>query len=128
MCGVIGRMLTTVSFPLLVLFDTSHSSLNYLDTPNSTVFSHASTVVQCQGCATALCQPTGGKAKLTEGECCYYYIAVSVSNHSYQAALSAERTKSNQMRVCGGCAEVGFGFDSVLACLSSCHLISSHMG
>ncbi|ODO08479.1 40S ribosomal protein S27 [Cryptococcus wingfieldii CBS 7118] len=33
----------------------------------TTVFSHASTVVQCQGCATALCQPTGGKAKLTEG-------------------------------------------------------------
>lgn len=35
---------------------------------NSTVFSHASTVVQCGSCATVLCQPTGGKAKLTEGE------------------------------------------------------------
>ncbi|EIW71494.1 hypothetical protein TREMEDRAFT_56456 [Tremella mesenterica DSM 1558] len=31
------------------------------------VFSHATTVVQCANCGTALCQPTGGKAKLTEG-------------------------------------------------------------
>lgn len=34
----------------------------------TTVFSHASTVVQCGSCATVLCQPSGGKAKLTEGE------------------------------------------------------------
>ncbi|KAI0034945.1 40S ribosomal protein S27 [Vararia minispora EC-137] len=33
----------------------------------STVFSHAQTVVTCQGCDTILCQPTGGKARLTEG-------------------------------------------------------------
>ncbi|XP_021056876.1 40S ribosomal protein S27-like [Mus pahari] len=31
------------------------------------VFSHAQTVVLCVGCATVLCQPTGGKARLTEG-------------------------------------------------------------
>ncbi|KAI8852525.1 ribosomal protein S27-domain-containing protein [Chytridium lagenaria] len=31
------------------------------------VFSHASTVVLCGSCATVLCQPTGGKARLTEG-------------------------------------------------------------
>jgi hypothetical protein len=31
------------------------------------VFSHAQTVVQCASCATVLCQPTGGKARLTEG-------------------------------------------------------------
>ncbi|TXT04367.1 hypothetical protein VHUM_04134 [Vanrija humicola] len=36
----------------------------------TTVFSHASTVVQCGSCATVLCQPSGGKAKLTEGEFC----------------------------------------------------------
>lgn len=35
----------------------------------TTVFSHASTVVQCGSCATVLCQPSGGKAKLTEGGC-----------------------------------------------------------
>ncbi|NXY86294.1 RS27L protein, partial [Alcedo cyanopectus] len=34
----------------------------------STVFSHAQTVVLCVGCSTVLCQPTGGKARLTEGK------------------------------------------------------------
>ncbi|KAJ3052303.1 40S ribosomal protein S27 [Rhizophlyctis rosea] len=33
----------------------------------TTVFSHAQTVVLCASCATVLCQPTGGKARLTEG-------------------------------------------------------------
>ncbi|KAI8978402.1 40S ribosomal protein S27 [Pilobolus umbonatus] len=33
----------------------------------STVFSHAQTVVLCSSCGTVLCQPTGGKARLTEG-------------------------------------------------------------
>ncbi|XP_027724947.1 40S ribosomal protein S27-like [Vombatus ursinus] len=33
----------------------------------ATVFSHAQTVVLCVGCSTVLCQPTGGKARLTEG-------------------------------------------------------------
>ncbi|KJE93955.1 40S ribosomal protein S27 [Capsaspora owczarzaki ATCC 30864] len=33
----------------------------------TTVFSHAQTVVQCTGCSTVLCQPTGGRARLTEG-------------------------------------------------------------
>ena len=33
----------------------------------NTVFSHAQTVVFCVGCAQALCQPTGGKTRLTEG-------------------------------------------------------------
>jgi ribosomal protein S27E len=31
----------------------------------TTVFSHAQTVVMCGSCATVLCQPTGGKARLT---------------------------------------------------------------
>uniref|UniRef100_UPI00398E5DF4 small ribosomal subunit protein eS27-like n=1 Tax=Pristiophorus japonicus TaxID=55135 RepID=UPI00398E5DF4 len=33
----------------------------------TTVFSHAQTVVLCVGCSTVLCQPTRGKARLTEG-------------------------------------------------------------
>ncbi|SGZ52260.1 CIC11C00000002704 [Sungouiella intermedia] len=33
----------------------------------TTVFSHAQTAVTCDNCATVLCTPTGGKAKLTEG-------------------------------------------------------------
>ena len=34
---------------------------------STTVFSHPKTVVVCGGCSTVLCQPTGGKAHLTEG-------------------------------------------------------------
>merc|ERR1711939_632593 len=33
----------------------------------TTVFSHAQAAVQCGSCSTVLCQPTGGKARLTEG-------------------------------------------------------------
>ncbi|GAB5593936.1 40S ribosomal protein S27 [Umbelopsis nana] len=33
----------------------------------TTVFSHAQTVVLCTSCATVLCQPTGGRARLSEG-------------------------------------------------------------
>lgn len=33
----------------------------------TTVFSHAQTVVLCGSCNIMLCQPTGGKCKLTEG-------------------------------------------------------------
>ncbi|CAF1806712.1 40S ribosomal protein S27-1-like [Brassica napus] len=33
----------------------------------TTVFSHSQTVVACGNCQTVLCQPTGGKARLTEG-------------------------------------------------------------
>ncbi|XP_026636504.1 40S ribosomal protein S27-like [Microtus ochrogaster] len=31
------------------------------------VFSRAQTVVLCVGCSVGLCQPTGGKTRLTEG-------------------------------------------------------------
>jgi small subunit ribosomal protein S27e len=33
----------------------------------TTVFSHSQTVVTCSSCSATLCQPTGGKARLTEG-------------------------------------------------------------
>ena len=33
----------------------------------TTVFSHAQSVVLCGSCSQMLCQPTGGKARLTEG-------------------------------------------------------------
>mmetsp|Transcript_60340 Transcript_60340/g.68785 ORF Transcript_60340/g.68785 Transcript_60340/m.68785 type:complete len:84 (+) Transcript_60340:201-452(+) len=33
----------------------------------TTVFSHAQTVVKCEGCSTVLCQPAGGKCKLAYG-------------------------------------------------------------
>ncbi len=47
----------------------------------STVFSHAQTVVLCGSCSQVLCQPTGGKARLTEGEssvCVMFALYVSV--------------------------------------------------
>ena len=58
-----------------------HKRKRLVQTPNSffmdvkcpgcfsitTVFSHAQTVVLCGSCSTVLCQPTGGKARLTEG-------------------------------------------------------------
>uniref|UniRef100_A0A8C0K8B8 40S ribosomal protein S27 n=1 Tax=Canis lupus dingo TaxID=286419 RepID=A0A8C0K8B8_CANLU len=77
--------------PLLLLLDLLHPSpeeekrkhkkKRLVQSPNSyfmdvkcpgcykitTVFSHAQTVVLCVGCSTVLCQPTGGKARLTEG-------------------------------------------------------------
>jgi small subunit ribosomal protein S27e len=31
------------------------------------VFSHAQSVVVCSSCNTVLCQPTGGRARITEG-------------------------------------------------------------
>ncbi|XP_064865999.1 small ribosomal subunit protein eS27-like [Oncorhynchus nerka] len=33
----------------------------------TTVFSHAQRVVPCGGCSFVLCQPRGGKCRLTEG-------------------------------------------------------------
>ncbi|XP_020034567.2 small ribosomal subunit protein eS27-like [Castor canadensis] len=33
----------------------------------TTVLSHTQMVVLCTECSTVLCQPTGGKARLTEG-------------------------------------------------------------
>ncbi|KAL4570059.1 hypothetical protein LXL04_025709 [Taraxacum kok-saghyz] len=33
----------------------------------ATVFSHSQTVVECANCKAVLCQPTGGRALLTEG-------------------------------------------------------------
>ncbi|XP_042871888.1 40S ribosomal protein S27 [Penaeus japonicus] len=44
----------------------------------STVFSHAQTVVACVGCATVLCQPTGGKAKLTDGKYFFFRQPINV--------------------------------------------------
>lgn len=55
----------------------------------TTVFSHAQTVVLCVGCSTVLCQPTGGKARLTEGE----WLAAEVGSavEAWRAALKVCR-------------------------------------
>ena len=49
------------------LLDLSAHPLSVFCPRSTTVFSHAQTVVICSGCSTVLCQPTGGKARLTEG-------------------------------------------------------------
>ena len=43
------------------------SSSSFSRVSSTTVFSHAQSVVLCGNCNTVLCQPTGGKARLTEG-------------------------------------------------------------
>jgi ribosomal protein S27E len=56
----------------------------------SVVFSHASTVVQCGSCATVLCQPTGGKAKLTEGELYFYFSIIGrIHNRAITPIINA---------------------------------------
>ena len=61
----------------------------------TTVFSHAQTVVLCGSCSTVLCQPTGGKARLTEGRfhVCYISEVCRLIFLALQAALSDARHK-----------------------------------
>ena len=46
----------------------------------TTVFSHAQMVVLCVSCSTILCQPTGGKARLTEGISMIIYNAIFITH------------------------------------------------
>lgn len=46
----------------------------------TTVFSHAQGVVVCAGCSTILCQPTGGRAKLTEGNINISIVCKTMTN------------------------------------------------
>lgn len=50
----------------------------------TTVFSHAQSVVICTGCSTILCQPTGGRARLTEGN---LLIKLDFSAHLYVTCI-----------------------------------------
>ncbi|XP_033937493.1 small ribosomal subunit protein eS27-like [Pseudochaenichthys georgianus] len=67
--------------PSLVKERSRHKKKRLVQSPNSyfmdvkcagcykitTIFSHAQTVVPCGGCSLILCQPAGGKCRLTEG-------------------------------------------------------------
>ena len=55
----------------------------------TTVFSHAQTVVLCVGCSTVLCQPTGGKARLTEGKIFKTLVGIIIQG------LNIEKSESN---------------------------------
>ena len=61
----------------------------------TTVFSHAQTVVLCGACTSVLCQPTGGKARLTEGASCTRFHHAHATQYfvSLQEAHTAGRTK-----------------------------------
>uniref|UniRef100_A0A8C7G0U1 40S ribosomal protein S27 n=1 Tax=Oncorhynchus kisutch TaxID=8019 RepID=A0A8C7G0U1_ONCKI len=68
--------------PTLVAERQRHKKKRLVQSPNSyfmdvkcpgcyritTVFSHAQRVVPCGGCSFVLCQPRGGKCRLTEGK------------------------------------------------------------
>ena len=78
-CSLLNFNLLCVSRLLQKVSEMSACSLNFnllcvsLLLPGcykiTTVFSHAQTVVLCVSCSTVLCQPTGGRARLTEGSC-----------------------------------------------------------
>uniref|UniRef100_A0A0A0K9G0 40S ribosomal protein S27 n=5 Tax=Benincaseae TaxID=1003877 RepID=A0A0A0K9G0_CUCSA len=94
--GVLGFAIHTAPLPLIIMVlqndidllnppaeleKRKHKLKRLVQSPNSffmdvkcqgcfnitTVFSHSQTVVVCGNCQTVLCQPTGGRAKLTEG-------------------------------------------------------------
>ncbi|KAJ3285121.1 40S ribosomal protein S27 [Borealophlyctis nickersoniae] len=86
-CGTVGgkgqiwRLAVDLLNPLESTERRRHKLKRLVQSPNSyfmdvkcpgcfsitTVFSHAQTVVLCSSCSAVLCQPTGGKARLTEG-------------------------------------------------------------
>ena len=56
----------------------------------TTVFSHAQTVVLCSACTSVLCQPTGGKARLTEGEPPISAIACDATDGHFRKLIPSE--------------------------------------
>jgi hypothetical protein len=65
------RCVKTPSRPLVLLLIQSRIRVGCFNI--STVFSHAQSVVICSSCSSVLCQPTGGRARLTEGEHRFLY-------------------------------------------------------
>merc|ERR1712173_486101 len=57
--------------PSLACEKAKHKKKRLVQAPNCfkirTIFSHAQSVVVCQGCSSIMSQPTGGKARLTSG-------------------------------------------------------------
>jgi len=67
----------------------------------TTVFSHAQTVVICGSCASVLCQPTGGKARLTEG-CSFrkknWDAASTIGSDSFGLPIGTANAQSHHNR------------------------------
>merc|ERR1712127_1158906 len=82
---IVGKMVLASDYDMLHppadLEKRKHKLKRLVQSPNSffmdvkcqgcfnitTVFSHSQTVVLCGSCSAVLCQPTGGRARLTEG-------------------------------------------------------------
>ncbi|CAA0843324.1 40S ribosomal protein S27-2 [Striga hermonthica] len=60
-------VLLFVSFVIYNPFSACECRMSSASFNITTVFSHSQTVVVCGNCQTVLCQPTGGRARLTEG-------------------------------------------------------------
>lgn len=78
---IIGRMEADLLHPSIEDEKRMHKLKRLIPSPNSyfmdikcpgcysitTAFSHAQSVITCEGCNTVLCTPTGGKCKVTVG-------------------------------------------------------------
>ncbi|CAI2173449.1 7675_t:CDS:2 [Funneliformis geosporum] len=67
----------------------------------TTVFSHAQTVVLCGSCANVLCQPTGGRARLTEVRCFSCGKVIGNKWELYQTMLESDYTEGSAMDAIG---------------------------
>ncbi|KAI7991651.1 40S ribosomal protein S27-2 [Camellia lanceoleosa] len=74
----------------------------------TTVFSHSQTVVVCGNCQTVLCQPTGGRARLTEG-CSFRRKGLGM--HGVSAFIQLWGSSWLSPRNLGGIAAWGFGLN-----------------
>ncbi|GKE13811.1 40S ribosomal protein S27-2-like protein [Tanacetum coccineum] len=63
----LGQVIPNTSVAKLQRNTNQHRNVKRRQVPRTTVFSHSQTVVVCGNCQTVLCQPTGGRARLTEG-------------------------------------------------------------
>ena len=79
------RCVKTLSRPLVPLLIQSRILVGCFNI--STVFSHAQTVVICSSCSSVLCQPTGGRARLTEGEHRFlhgiYFVLITLCSREF---------------------------------------------
>jgi ribosomal protein S27E len=95
----------------------------------STVFSHAQTVVMCSSCSSVLCQPTGGRARLTEGKHCASLGTHMIFNALRQGAHTVGRIEYSLPCIHPTCCLRRYFHSGYSFRLSPCNLLnqtSSH--
>lgn len=90
-------------------------------TRSTTVFSHSQTVVLCGSCSTVLCTPTGGRARLTEGELLLLVLALSLASshdtaHTHTAWHEGQRAGGRWIK----------GEREGVGCLCVCVCVQQH--